>query len=349
MLTESREEHVANAMLAGWSRQLASRGLRDRTIEQFSGQVRRFLEYTETNPWHWGPVDMEDFSSYLISEPRSFSRSTLRGYQTAIRQFCSYISSTDHGWPGITEELWGTTPTQICFEWNTLQHLSDFEGFSERRGLSYDEIETLFHHAEQRAIRLRLDGTKGALSAWRDAEMLKMTYAFGLRRNEVSKLSLDDFFTNPDVPQFGRYGAIHVRFAKSSKGTGTKRRTVLTLPEFDWVIESIDKWISVGRPQISTASKSRSLWPTERSLAVSPRYVSQRFCQLRDQAELDGDLTLHSLRHSYVTHLIEFGYAERFVQEQVGHSHASTTAIYANVTDDFRRRAVTRAIEGLLP
>lgn len=336
-------------MLDGWAGQLASRGLRGDTVAHFRSQVRRFLSYTDTVPWNWGPTDIEDFSSHLLSRPHPRARSTVRGYQGAVRQFCAYISSPDYGWPDVVEDSWATVPAQICFEWNTVLHLAEFEGMAERRGLTYDEIEHFFDHADQRALGIRRKGAKGALAAWRDAEILKLTYAFGLRRNEVARLSLDDFFTNPDVPQFGRYGALHVRHGKASKGTPPKRRTVLTLPQFDWSVESIDRWLSVGRPQVSTAVRSRSLWPTERGLAVSPAYISQRFNQLRDEAGLDRDLTLHSLRHSYVTHLIEFGYAERFVQDQVGHAHASTTAIYANVTDDFRRRTVMRALEGLAP
>ncbi|MFZ4142739.1 tyrosine-type recombinase/integrase [Streptomyces griseoincarnatus] len=54
------------------------------------------------------------------------------------------------------------------------------------------------------------------------------------------------------------------------------------------------------------------------------------FSSIREAAGLDDTLDLHCLRHSYITHLIEFGYPERFVQDQVGHRYASTTAIYTN-------------------
>jgi len=49
-------------------------------------------------------------------------------------------------------------------------------------------------------------------------------------------------------------------------------------------------------------------------------------------------------RHTYVTHLIEFGYPEKFVQDQCGHATASTTAIYSGVSDEYRNRLLTRAI-----
>lgn len=49
-------------------------------------------------------------------------------------------------------------------------------------------------------------------------------------------------------------------------------------------------------------------------------------------------------RHTYVTHLVEFGYPERFVTEQVGHSYASTTAIYTSVSNDFKTKALQAAL-----
>jgi site-specific recombinase XerD len=49
-------------------------------------------------------------------------------------------------------------------------------------------------------------------------------------------------------------------------------------------------------------------------------------------------------RHAYVTHLVEFDYPERFVQEQVGHAYASTTALYTGVSDEYRNRLLVRSL-----
>jgi integrase/recombinase XerD len=51
------------------------------------------------------------------------------------------------------------------------------------------------------------------------------------------------------------------------------------------------------------------------------------------------------VRHSYVTHLVEFDYPERFVQDQVGHAYASTTAIYTGVSDEYRNRLLERSLK----
>ena len=56
-------------------------------------------------------------------------------------------------------------------------------------------------------------------------------------------------------------------------------------------------------------------------------------------------LDFHSLRRSYVTHLIEDGWDPLFVQQQAGHEHASTTSIYTCVSSDFRTRTLRRALD----
>jgi integrase/recombinase XerC len=103
------------------------------------------------------------------------------------------------------------------------------------------------------------------------------------------------------------------------------------------------QWVEQGRPRFEPRAHP-ALWVTERNSRVSVRYLDTRFAELREAAGLPSDLSLHSLRHSYVTHLVEFGYAERFVQEQVGHASAATTAIYTSVGSDFKNRILANAL-----
>ncbi|MFC6416982.1 tyrosine-type recombinase/integrase [Sanguibacter inulinus] len=74
------------------------------------------------------------------------------------------------------------------------------------------------------------------------------------------------------------------------------------------------------------------------------RYLDSRFADLRDRAGLPVELSLHALRHTYVTNLIEWGYSEKFVQDQVGHLYASTTAIYTSVGNDYKNRVIAQAL-----
>jgi site-specific recombinase XerD len=124
--------------------------------------------------------------------------------------------------------------------------------------------------------------------------------------------------------------------------------TVLLVPEFDWWVPGMRQWLEQARERFAPDGSLDALWVTERRTRLSAGYLDRRFAELRDEAGLSKDLTLHSLRHSYVTHLLEFGYADRFVQEQVGHMHASTTSIYASVSSDYKNRVLAEALKALI-
>jgi integrase len=74
----------------------------------------------------------------------------------------------------------------------------------------------------------------------------------------------------------------------------------------------------------------------------------RRFTQGRDALGLAAGLNFHSLRRSYVTHLLEDGWDPLFVQHQVGHEYASTTALYSCVSSDFRTCTLRRALDATM-
>jgi site-specific recombinase XerD len=210
--------------------------------------------------------------------------------------------------------------------------------------LTYDEVQALFDAADGRAEEIRARRKKGALAAMRDSTALKVVYAYGLRRQEACCLDLSDLRRNPKVLDYGRCGALFVRYGKASRGSPPKRRTVLTVPEFDWVVDVLSHYLDEVRPAF-LPGKHPALWITERRGRLSLRRLDEAFEVARAAAGISEDLDLHSLRHSYVTHLLEFDYPERFVQDQVGHEYASTTAIYSGVSDDYRNRLVRKSLE----
>ena len=172
-----------------------------------------------------------------------------------------------------------------------------------------------------------------------------MCFAYGLRRRELAKLDYTDFSPNPHIPQYGGFGALEVRWAKGTAGSGPRHRTVLTVPEFDWVVDVLKFWLSPqGRERFPTADRSTSLWPSERSGDIVPRTFDRSFAAARDAAGLPRELTLHALRHSFTTQLIEAGYDPLFIQEQLGHANASTTALYTSVSSDFKQKSIQKMI-----
>jgi integrase/recombinase XerC len=120
---------------------------------------------------------------------------------------------------------------------------------------------------------------------------------------------------------------------------------VLTV--WPWTTEVLQQWFGEVRPLFG-AEDHPAAWPSERRARVGLEVINHRLASYRDALGLEPGLDFHSLRRSYVTHLIEDGWDPRFVQEQVGHNHASTTSIYTCVSSDFRTRTLRRVLDGML-
>ena len=328
-------------MLGSWAQQQRGRSLAADTIKDRLNIVRRFCDYAGSYPWQWQASDLDEYSGLMRS--KGLAVSTMRHVHGTLSLFCEYLTSPDYDWVEICESKFGDTPSQICLPWNTTKHIQDYEGNPARRALTFDELEQFFDHADSKVEAVVKQGKKGALAAFRDAQMFKTAYAFGLRRAELRGLDLADLHFNAKVPQWGQYAALHVRWGKASRGSAPRRRTILLVPELSWWIDGMRQWVEEGRDLFSPGELA-AMWPTERGTRVSLPYIDRRFTALRRELGLDPALKLHCLRHSYVTHLIEYGYADRFVQEQVGHRHSSTTSIYTSVSGDFKNRILADAL-----
>jgi site-specific recombinase XerD len=338
---------VFEAMKEGWARQQSARFLRPSTINPRVRMIERFEEFSGQYPWQWTPADGEAFIAHLRSGTKPIQMSTARTYEITIELFMEYVLDSRYGWVQTCAERFGEVPQMVFHEGNSVLHTVEYEGDPRRRPLTYDEIQALFDAADGRPAKIRGQGRKGALAALRDGAVLKTVYAYGTRRTETSRLDLTDLRRNRKAPQFRGYGSLMVRYGKASKGSPPKRRTVLTVPEMDWIVEVLEEWITEIRPHFSPG-KHPAIWVTERVGRLSPRSINEAFVAAREAAGLDESLDLHCLRHSYITHLTEFGYPARFVQEQAGHSHAATTAIYMGVSNEYRNKLLEAALKGRL-
>lgn len=336
------EDAVLAAMLSGWQKQQqGGRSLAERTVRARISTIRRFVEYTNEYPWNWTSRHVDEWMTSLVSESK-FAKSTLRSNQLAIRLFCDYVTSPHYDWARECEARFGTHPVQVCHEWNTVQHLTDFEGRPGRRPLTRSEIQQLFDYADAEVERIVRLGRKGALAAYRDATILKVIYGWGLRCTEASRLDMADLYRNPHAPELGKFGMLHIRWGKASRGSAPKRRAVASV--MPWAAEALEDYVVNIRPRFGF-NDHPALWVTERGGRIRRGEIERRFAKYRDALGLSKDLVPHSLRHSYVTHLIEGGADAKFVQDQVGHAYASTTAIYTAVSGDFMNMMMRQVLD----
>lgn len=154
--------------------------------------------------------------------------------------------------------------------------------------------------------------------ALRDHALLEFLYGTGARISEALGLDVDDI--DP--------GSRAVRI----RGKGGKERIV---PVGSFALAAIEAYRVRARPALAAAGKSTSrLFVNSRGgpLSRQSAWAILRVCAQR--AHLEGEISPHSLRHSFATHLLDGGADVRVVQELLGHASVTTTQVYTLVTVD---------------
>jgi len=326
------------AMIEGWRRQHAARRLSPVITRCRERTVRRFQEFTGSWPWEWRSEQLEAWVAQ-----GEWAHSTIRSYEGSIALFLAYVCDPRYGWVDECAQRVGATPIQICHESNTATHVADYEGRPERRPLTRVELQALFDVADDAVAEAARSPRKGWLTAFRDATLFKAIYGWGLRRREAAMLDVVDFVPNPGAPELGRFGVCQVRFGKAMRGSPPRPRAVASV--MPWAVEALDQYVTEVRPLHGDAARGPALWLSERGARISPRRVDERFAVWRAAAGLPAELSVHCLRHSFASHLVEDGADPLFVQHQLGHSWASTTAIYTSVGADHTNRMLRAALE----
>ena len=158
-------------------------------------------------------------------------------------------------------------------------------------------------------------------SGLRDKALLETLYATGARVSEVLGLSVDDANAALD----GEYGSV-----LAVTGKGSKQRLV---PLGSKAQEALEAYLVRGRPAFANGT-SHALLLNKRGGALSRQSAWNAIKAAADRAGIDKDISPHTLRHSFATHLLEGGADVRSVQELLGHASVTTTQIYTHITAD---------------
>jgi integrase/recombinase XerD len=148
----------------------------------------------------------------------------------------------------------------------------------------------------------------------RDAAMLEVLYACGLRVSELISLTIPQLSLNQGV----------VRVL----GKGGKERLV---PMGEAAIQSLTDYMRSSRLDLLGTKQSDVLFPSNRGVAMTRQTFWYRIKLYAQRAGIKDNLSPHTLRHAFATHLINHGADLRVVQMLLGHSDLTTTQIYTHV------------------
>ena len=287
--------------LAAFERHLrAERSLSPHTVRAYVGDVSSLLEHAHhAGVQAPGALAAAHLRGWLASQHASgAARTTLARRGAAARTFTAFAHR--RGWlatdPG--PQL-GTLKTR-----RTLPHV-----------LRQDEMRTVLEAAARHAEADATETAAQAAVALRDAAVLELLYATGIRVSELCALTPGSFD--------------HARRTVRVRGKGDKERTV---PVGVPALRAVIAWQDQGRPALARASSGPALFLGVRGGRLDPRTARRIVHQRLREGGATRETGPHGLRHSAATHLLEGGADLRSVQEILGHSSPATTQIYTHVS-----------------
>ncbi|HEU5170182.1 MAG TPA: tyrosine recombinase XerC [Gemmatimonadales bacterium] len=186
-------------------------------------------------------------------------------------------------------------------------------------------IDTLFTWAEQRA-GAGAGGGGGDFLAARDLAMLELFYSTGMRLSELTGLNLEDVDLLSDQARV--------------RGKGRKERIV---PVGSRAVLALRRYLRLRDGLTADAGADRrAVFVSLRGRRLSARGVQRQMHRLFGAVGAEG-LRVHSLRHTFATHLLDAGADLRAVQELLGHASLSTTQIYTHTSVERLKRVYQQA------
>lgn len=149
----------------------------------------------------------------------------------------------------------------------------------------------------------------------RNRAIIELMYATGLRVSEVVNLRLEDLHLDVGIIQ--------------TIGKGRKERIV---PIGDEAITWINNYLRDARPELCKTRRSPFLFVNFHGVRLTRQGVWKNLKNEVRKAGITKNVTPHTLRHSFATHILENGADLRIVQELLGHSDISTTQIYTHIS-----------------
>lgn len=299
--------------LARWVRSFldhlgVERGLSPHTLAAYRRDLSHYVDYLTaqgvTAPEHITRETVAGFTSYLTQ--RGLAASSIARSVVAVRTLHRF---------GVTEGITSDDPAAEVRPPQQAQRLP--------KALTVAEVTRLLETPDRTTVE-----------GLRDATLLELLYGTGARVSEIVSLDVDDLTRLlEDADPTGGLRLL---------GKGNKERIV---PLGRYAREAVDAWLVRGRP--SLASRARQATPALLLNARGGRLTRQSAWQaiqrVARQAGFTQEVSPHTLRHSYATHLLDGGADVRVVQELLGHASVTTTQIYTLVTIDHLREVYATA------
>lgn len=307
---------------------------------------------------------ISSFLQHLIVE-KGFSRNTSDAYRNDLGQFWDFLQDTTNGGNGNGNDslngspnggfIWSTVDINVLNKYiedlrvrkgyrdattaRKVASIKSFFGFlSENSIITEDPTESLgsprvgrtlpkFLPEEDVSNLLDTAYKSGTNEGQRDAVIMELLYATGLRVGELVSLNIQDL----DLSES------YIR----CMGKGSKERIVHLYPK---ALEELRRYLKQARIALLGHRRSeQSLFVNHRGERLTRQWVWTILKTYAQKAGITQNITPHTLRHSFATHLLQNGASLRHVQELLGHSSISTTQVYTHLTNGYVQKEYAKS------
>ncbi len=248
---------------------------------------------------------------------KNYSDRTVEVYVSALGIFIAYLKNNDveKVTPKILEEFYRYAQKELDYGYSMMKQLLASVKFLYQDVLKKD-IDFDFNIKMKKPSTipevLSVEEVQRLLNSFTNIKhkaIFTLCYSAGLRLGEILNIKISDIDSD----------RMQIRI---SQAKGKKDRYSLLSPK---VLELLRKYVSEYKP-------SEYLFEGQKGGKYSSSSVQQLMRRHRKKANIKKKATPHTLRHSFVTHLLDNGTDIRFIQELLGHAHISTTQIYTHVS-----------------
>jgi len=279
------------------------------TVKAYARDVAEFAAFCGRyygGPWSWAGVDRLAIRGFLGSlEARGLARRSVARVLSALRTFYRFLNLTK----GVQ-----VNPAKSARTPKLERRLPAY--------LDRAEIEQLFVAAHERA-------GAGGFPEIRDLAMLELFYSTGMRLAELAGLNEADLDLVSDQ--------VKVR------GKGKKERIVPVGTHAAHALRDYFRRRDARLAQGPGSAERRAVFLSLRGRRLTPRGVQLVIKGLFGALTRGNDLHVHSLRHSFATHLLDAGADLRAVQELLGHASLGTTQVYTHTSVERLKQVYHRA------
>ena len=284
---------------------LVEKGFSQNTCDAYRNDLNQFLEFLGRqgigpadgkSAYDWTRVDIDTLNQYIadLRDRKGYRNATTARKVASVKSFFGFMAENSIIIEDPTESL-GTPKV----------------GRALPKFLTEDEITKL----------LEVSCKPGTNEGHRDAVIMELLYATGLRVGELVSLNVGDVNTEES----------YIRCL----GKGSKERIVHLYPK---ALQELMKYMQQARLGLLGSRKQEpALFVNHRGERLTRQWIWSILKNYAQAAGIKSSITPHTLRHSFATHLLQNGASLRHVQELLGHSSISTTQVYTHLTSPYVR------------